>query len=1297
MGILQSANKFFDEEIQKLQQIQTAMGKDIEDLKVKQETLSVKYQTTSQQLEALENQVANLAIQSDEVHYLFMLPDRAEWFSGRESELDNLHKLLQKSQDISELGAQIASVCGLGGSGKTSMAAEYAHRRKDHYEGGVFWFSGDDEEKFANSVDEHAVYFGTLEESSGKTLVKTLEVISKIEKPWLLVLDDMDEYKLSSNIGMLLSGPWKRRVKGSGHILITTRRKPKVMSEIRGFKESQCLQLECFNPEDGKEFVFKRTGLNCDEETSSQAANLVETLGGLPLALEQACAYINYLSCNLSMYLEQYQKYSLELLDEKDASPASLCESPERLAVRTTWLLNFQYIKRSKNGSFAVRFLHASAFFNPIEIQQDLINPGKPPIEDEAYRDYVDTPLGSSHILRLLTDFSLFKKTKRSSLSVHRLVQEVIREKLKSDNQEILSLVDAIRMLSFAFSKCPSPDDLLTSGINTHDRASTLATNPSLFYSWKKLCLHAEEVLAFLNSIQSLDEKILIPETAKIVYECALDFDISRKTDKATQSVDFAHKIIYLSSMRLTKSDLADMFPHKVPLSESTRRYIFYSCVSPPETDDLGTSDKNSKSGSKSKMEQMHAQGSNYFNTENFQKAVEMYSSAIAEVSSFDPKLLCDRALAYINLQQYKNALADSEKYLLENPRCWLGLAMKALALHGLNETWEANSYAALAFYHNRNVFCILQSFKDTFSTLEKRIYICNNSSRLMDSLLRPVSDPRAVSESPGKIVMLEPGEYLLNVDNYPVNSPSLLRCISGIGLPSTRLVLNDCILLGVENSKSSVVIRFHEKPHSVLDIISCGHVMAANVSFVFSKGNWETQPYSVTTLLNCSFRSSLDESNYTFFSLGTDTFRNCSFENCKSPGLTVKGKTNVEKCIFSGGEYSGVSVADGGCLEIRECKIYGNDDGMYIAEAVQMCKVTNCEIFDNKHNGVYVTNNALNVEVKNCRIYQNDRHGISIEDSSSAFISNNKIFENGWQGIATLCNGRCTVSHNKIYGNKSGGVQVVPVDSRKELSESIVEFNEIDNNRGHQIYCDMVAEGTQWDSGVHVPGENVLLQLRDYQQNSKYFKEAKCKGNKIGESTHSSAASMGGRIHSDICSYCHKRCSSNCSKCFVTSYCDKECQTRDWKKHRKECHSIFEESTVRVNILPNKGLANLEHARSVPFASPQHPGLKPKGPEFSRVPKFGKRFVVKILGADKEWHSNPAGPVLTICDRSLTVDGGLDSKCYPQLYNIVTESGVSSTVCEGWKKKFFWAQFHDEDGRNLSVFLTKFPQCKEW
>ena len=1296
METLHSVYQSFNKEIQNLKKIQYAMGKDVEglkveheSLKVEHESLSVHYRMTSQQVEALENQVAKLSIQNQEVPYLFMLPDRTEWFSGREPELENLHSLLH---DGNEHEVKIASVCGLGGSGKTSLAAEYAHRWKDFYDGGVFCFSGEDEVTFANSVDELAVFFGTsLDASPGRTLFKTLEAISKIQKPWLIVLDDMDEYKLSSNIGMLLSGQWKRRVKGPGHILITTRRKSKIIAAtIRGFKESQCLELDCFNLEDGKEFVLKRTELNRNEETSAEAASLVETLGGLPLALEQACAYISRLSCSLSEYLEQYQKYSLELLDAQDASSASLYGSRERLAVRTTWLVNFEFIKKSKNGEHAVRFLHACAFFNSTEIQQELINAGKPPIEDIAYRDYVDTPLGSSHILNLLTDFSLFKKNNRSSLTVHRLVQEVISENLKSDEEKILSLVDAISMLSFAFSKCPSPDDLLSGDIGKHqNRISNLVINPSHFYPWRKFCLHAQELLSIINSFQVLDQRILIPETARIVYDCALDFNISSKYVAARQSVNFAHKIMNLRSARLTEAEKKNLFPHELPLPESVRRYIFYSCTTPLDTADSSTSNKNTRIGSKSKMKQMHAQGNSYFNSGDFHKAIELYCCAMAEVSSFDLKLLCDRALAYINLQQYKNALADSEKYILQRPLCWLGFAMKALVLHGLNKIWEASSLAALAFYHNRNVFREYQPFKETFSRLERQIYICNSSTLLTDFLFMPVSDSRVAPEIPGKIIIIEPGDYLVDPGDYPLTSPFFI-----FRLPYFALSIDDCIFLGVENSKSSVVVRFNNF------VCICGRqVMASNVSFVFTFGNWESQARSITTWLNCAFTSSLEESQATFRSLGTDTFRNCSFENSKSPGLTVHtGTADVEKCVFSGGEYSGVHVSTCGILEIRESKLHGNETGIYIAKAPAACNITNCEIFDNKWNGILVTEYTLNVRVENCRIYHNDRHGISVDESSSASVSNNEIFENGWLGIATLSNGRCTVSHNKIYGNKSGGVQVVPVGPNKGMP-SIVEFNEIFDNRGYGIYCDMMVEDTPQDTKVSV-NKGAFDQVMYYKRNSAQFRKAKCRQNTCynNDSTFSSAASTESRINDDFCFYCLTKCSKVCAKCFVTTYCNKECQKRDWKKHKNDCHSILDRSTVAVNITPHKGVTsfNLEHTHfSIPFSTPQHPGLAPKGLAYAKQPAVGERCLVKILAADEKWHSNSAGPVFTICDRSLTVNGTLDKKCYPQLYNIVRECGVSSSLVEGWKKKFFWAQF--QDCKKISIFITKFPQHKDW
>ena len=103
---------------------------------------------------------------------------------------------------------------------------------------------------------------------------------------------------------------------------------------------------------------------------------LFQKLGGLPLALEQACAYIKKLGCTLSAYMELYEKQSLQLLSKGKATSPGEGTSPERLAVRTTWLLNFECIRENESGMVAVRFLDASAFMNPNEIQKELINVG---------------------------------------------------------------------------------------------------------------------------------------------------------------------------------------------------------------------------------------------------------------------------------------------------------------------------------------------------------------------------------------------------------------------------------------------------------------------------------------------------------------------------------------------------------------------------------------------------------------------------------------------------------------------------------------------------------------------------------------------------------------------------------------------------------------------------------------------------------------------------------------------------------------------------------------------------------
>ena len=204
----------------------------------------------------------------EEPRYVFIAPRQSEWFCGRESELKTLRDLLDNGNTSREEKVIVAAVSGLGGSGKTSLTAEYIHKWKDYYQGGVYWFSGENDVKLEASVNDIAALFNTLHNNSfDATLSKTLAVFTRVTKPWLMVIDDMDELNPSQNLLKLVSGSWQENVASIGHLIMTTRRSPQELNDIPGFSESRCQNLECFSPEVSKDFVFKRTGFLRDEKT----------------------------------------------------------------------------------------------------------------------------------------------------------------------------------------------------------------------------------------------------------------------------------------------------------------------------------------------------------------------------------------------------------------------------------------------------------------------------------------------------------------------------------------------------------------------------------------------------------------------------------------------------------------------------------------------------------------------------------------------------------------------------------------------------------------------------------------------------------------------------------------------------------------------------------------------------------------------------------------------------------------------------------------------------------------------
>ena len=362
------------------------------------------------------------------IYKVFDAPDQNKWFTGRQMEIESLERCL--ALETSDHSFRMAAICGLGGCGKTTLAAQFAWEHKPEYEGGVFWLSMEDEKKFDSCVNDLALRLGLMADSSDYTLSKILSFISHQKKRWLMVLDNVDQRQLSDNMQKFLLGRWKRE--SNGHMIITTRRERKEICQWMDLEPHCCVEVFSFSTQEAKKFLLTRAGGNNAAGQENELDELVVELGCLPLALEQAGAHIRSLQCPLGKYLEQYKRERLQLLIEHHANPSWEYESRSRLSVHTTWLLNFEYVKTSKYGEIATRFVHAAAFFDPDEIYEGLIN------AELLSRDVLDgkereLPLTNSLIVEVLTKFSLFQRKSVGFIRIHRLVQEFIRGTMKSE------------------------------------------------------------------------------------------------------------------------------------------------------------------------------------------------------------------------------------------------------------------------------------------------------------------------------------------------------------------------------------------------------------------------------------------------------------------------------------------------------------------------------------------------------------------------------------------------------------------------------------------------------------------------------------------------------------------------------------------------------------------------------------------------------------------------------------------------------------------------------------------------
>jgi len=335
-------------------------------------------------------------------------------FTGRESLLAQLWAALTSGQPA----ALTQAISGLGGVGKTQLAVEYAYRYEAEYDV-VWWVRAEEPATLA------ADYAG---------LVWPLDLPQKDEPDQRVVVEAVWRW-LGQNAGWLLvfdnaRDPVEMRdylpQAATGHVLVTSRN-----PSWRGVASP--LTVQVMERPESVDFLLKRTG-QADEEA---AAALAEALGDLPLALEQAGAYVEASGGMLSAYLRLFRRRHRELL--RRGRPST--DYPDTVA--TTWELSFQQVQQASPAG--ADLLNLCAFLAPDDIPRDLLSEGVQHLP-QPLADAAADPLAFDEAVAALRRYSLVEAG-ADALSVHRLVQAVARDRLTEEARRMWAEA-AVRLLN---------------------------------------------------------------------------------------------------------------------------------------------------------------------------------------------------------------------------------------------------------------------------------------------------------------------------------------------------------------------------------------------------------------------------------------------------------------------------------------------------------------------------------------------------------------------------------------------------------------------------------------------------------------------------------------------------------------------------------------------------------------------------------------------------------------------------------------------------------------------------------
>ena len=335
---------------------------------------------------------------------IWSVPARNADFTGRGAMLELLRDKLAGG-GVAVVVAQ--ALYGLGGVGKTQLALEYAHRFMADYDL-VWWVPSERAEEISLALAELARKLGLkVGDNVAEAAEAALEELRRDTTPhWLLIFDNADDPKQLE--------PYLPT--GSGHVLITSRNQAWTHS-------AEPLEVDVFTRDESVAHLLRHV----PDLDMADAKRVADALGHLPLAVEQASAWLEQTGMQARAYVDQLATQSTRILALNQ--PADY-----PMPVVATWNLSFDRLK--ERSPAAVRLLQLCAFFSPGPISMDLLYSEEMNESLLPFDETLTEKLMLGRVIRDISRFALVKVDQGSnSLQIHRLVQAVIRSQMTDEEQ----------------------------------------------------------------------------------------------------------------------------------------------------------------------------------------------------------------------------------------------------------------------------------------------------------------------------------------------------------------------------------------------------------------------------------------------------------------------------------------------------------------------------------------------------------------------------------------------------------------------------------------------------------------------------------------------------------------------------------------------------------------------------------------------------------------------------------------------------------------------------------------------